>query len=280
MALPKIEKKLRTDTPLVGYPPYGQIHPHSTGNPDSTAQNEADNQYNNRPVAFFTHVVGNGRIIQVAPTGRGAYDVGGDWNMWTYAAVEIIESHKTKEEFLKDYRIYVELLRTLADEAKIPKKLDSGEIGINTHDYCRRHQPNNGTDHVDPYPYLEKWGISKAQFKKDIENGINNSDANAPSQPKPQPSKPNPTSKPNNSLPKGFTAEKGTFINGSEPIQARVGNYGFNAPKGGMLPARASIKYDGWINDGTYVWVVYTGFTGDKLFLPVRHKGTPWGDFK
>ncbi|WP_349357131.1 N-acetylmuramoyl-L-alanine amidase [Vagococcus fluvialis] len=176
MVLPKIEKKLRTDTPLVGYPPYGQIHPHSTGNSKSTAQNEADNQYNNRPVAFFTHVVGNGRIIQVAPTGRGAYDVGGDWNYWTYAAVEIIESHKTKEEFLKDYRIYVELLRALADEAKIPKKLDSGEIGINTHDYCRRHQPNNGTDHVDPYPYLEKWGITKAQFKKDIENGLGKGD--------------------------------------------------------------------------------------------------------
>lgn len=95
---------------------------------------------------------------------------------------------------------------------------------------------------------------------------------------KPQPSKPTP--KPNNSLPKGFTAEKGTFINGSEPIQVRIGNYGLNAPKGGMLPARERINYDGWINDGTYTWVVYTGFSGDKLFLPVRYKGTAWGDFK
>lgn len=172
MVLPKIEKKLRTDTPRVGYSPYGQIHPHSTGNRNSTAQNEADNQYNNRPVAFFTHVVGNGRIIQVAPVNRGAYDVGGDWNMWTYAAVEIIESHRTKQEFLIDYKIYVELLRQLADEAGIPKKLDSGNVGINTHDYCRRYQPNNGTDHVDPYPYLEKWGISRSQFKRDIENGL------------------------------------------------------------------------------------------------------------
>ena len=91
---------------------------------------------------------------------------------------------------------------------------------------------------------------------------------------------PNPAPKPNNSLPKGFTAEKGTFINGSEPIQVRVGNYGLNAPKGGMLPARERINYDGWINDGTYTWVVYTGYSGDKLFLPVRHNGTPWGDFK
>ena len=31
---------------------------------------------------------------------------------------------------------------------------------------------NNGSDHVDPHPYLAKWGISREQFKKDIESGI------------------------------------------------------------------------------------------------------------
>ena len=43
--------------------------------------------------------------------------------------------------------------------------------GIKTHAYCTRHQPNNGSDHVDPYPYLAKWGISREQFKKDVESG-------------------------------------------------------------------------------------------------------------
>ncbi|MGX7315969.1 peptidoglycan recognition protein family protein, partial [Enterococcus cecorum] len=33
---------MRTDTPRVGYPPYRQVHAHSTANPNSTAQNEAD----------------------------------------------------------------------------------------------------------------------------------------------------------------------------------------------------------------------------------------------
>ena len=33
---------MRTDTPQVGYAPYRQVHAHSTGNPNSTAQNEAD----------------------------------------------------------------------------------------------------------------------------------------------------------------------------------------------------------------------------------------------
>lgn len=168
-----IEKQIRQGLPQVGVLPYGQVHAHSTGNPSSTAQNEAD-YMQRRPVesGFFSHVVGNGRVIQTAPVNRGAYDVAGGWNAWGYAHVELIESHKTQAEFDRDYRLYVELLRQLATEAGLPKTLDSGSTGILTHEYCTYHQPNNSSDHVDPYPYLAKWGISRAQFKKDIENGI------------------------------------------------------------------------------------------------------------
>lgn len=164
---------MRYDTPQVGYAPYRQVHAHSTGNPGSTAQNEADYmQRKDLNSGFYTHVVGNGRIIQTAPTNRGAWDVGGGWNAETYAAVELIESHKTKEEFMVDYPIYVDLLRRLATEAGIPTTLDTGDLaGIKTHDYCTHHQPNNGSDHVDPYPYLAKWGISREQFKRDVESG-------------------------------------------------------------------------------------------------------------
>lgn len=164
---------MRTDTPQVGYAPYRQVHAHSTGNRNSTAQNEADYmQRKDLNSGFYTHVVGNGRIIQTAPTNRGAWDVGGGWNAETYAAVELIESHKTKEEFMVDYPIYVDLLRKLAKEGGIPTTLDTGDLaGIKTHAYCTRNQPNNGSDHVDPYPYLAKWGISKEQFKRDIESG-------------------------------------------------------------------------------------------------------------
>ena len=164
---------MRTDTPQVGYAPYRQVHAHSTGNRNSTAQNEADYmQRKDLNSGFYTHVVGNGRIIQTAPTNRGAWDVGGGWNAETYAAVELIESHKTKDEFMQDYKIYVGLLRDLAKQAGIPTTLDSSNLaGIKTHDYCTHHQPNNGSDHVDPYPYLAKWGISREQFKKDVESG-------------------------------------------------------------------------------------------------------------
>ena len=166
--------RLRTNLPQVGYPPYRQVHAHSTGNPNSTAQNEADYHMRRTPESgFFSHVVGNGRVMQTCPTNRGAYDVGGGWNVEGYGHVELIESHSTKEEFMIDYRLYVELLRNLADEAGIPKTLDSDALeGIKTHEYCTYHQPFNESDHVDPYPYLAKWGISREQFKYDIENGI------------------------------------------------------------------------------------------------------------
>lgn len=169
----KIEKQIRTGLPQVGNPPYGQVHAHSTGNPTSTAQNEADYHSRRDPVSgFFSHVVGNGRAIQTAYTNRGAWDVGGGWNSWGYAQVELIESHKTQAEFDRDYKLYVELLRQLAKEAGLPMTLDEGVEGIITHEYATKHQPNNKSDHVDPYPYLAKWGISRAQFKHDIEHGI------------------------------------------------------------------------------------------------------------
>lgn len=178
---------MRTDTPQVGYAPYRQVHAHSTGNRNSTAQNEADYmQRKDLNSGFYTHVVGNGRIIQTAPTNRGAWDVGGGWNAETYAAVELIESHKTKDEFMQDYKIYIGLLRDLAKQAGIPTTLDSGELaGIKTHEYCTHHQPNNGSDHVDPYPYLAKWGISREQFKKDIESGSVSAKPTTPTQSKP-----------------------------------------------------------------------------------------------
>ena len=143
--------RYREGLPQIGYAPYRQIHAHSTGNKKSTAQNEAD-YHMRRPVesGFFSHVVGNGRVMQVGPVNNGSYDVGGGWNYETYAAVELIESHSTKEEFMEDYRLYIELLRNLADEAGLPKTLDSDALeGIKSHEYCTNNQPNNYSDHVD-----------------------------------------------------------------------------------------------------------------------------------
>lgn len=167
-----IENQIRGDLPQVGVLAYHQVHAHSTGNPNSTAQNEASYMSTKDiNTGFFTHVVGNGRIIQTGNVNRGAWDVGGGWNYETYAAVELIESHTSQAEFNRDYAIYVQLLRDLANQAGIPIAVDSGDTGILTHRYCTYNQPSNGSDHVDPYLYLAKWGISSAQFKHDVESG-------------------------------------------------------------------------------------------------------------
>ena len=161
-------------TPQVGVAPYRQVHAHSTGNPTSKASGEATYMANkDLNSGFYTHVVGNGKVYQTAYVGQGAWDVGGEWNNETFAAVELIESHQTYEEFRADYEIYIQLLRDLANQGGIPVTLDSNSLeGIKTHFYCTNNQPNNYSDHVDPYPYLAKWGISKEQFKKDVETGV------------------------------------------------------------------------------------------------------------
>ncbi|MBO0438980.1 N-acetylmuramoyl-L-alanine amidase [Candidatus Enterococcus ikei] len=176
----EITKQIRQGLPTLGYNPYRQIHLHSTANPNSTSQNEAD--YMNRKdinSGYYTHVVGNGRAIQTAPTGKGAYDVGGGWNYETYAALELIESHATRAEFERDYKLWVELARQLANEAKIPKTLDTNDLeGIKTHMYCTYNQPENESDHIDPYPYLNKWGITAGQLEKDLVNGFSDTPNN------------------------------------------------------------------------------------------------------
>ncbi|OPX54065.1 N-acetylmuramoyl-L-alanine amidase, partial [Oceanospirillum multiglobuliferum] len=169
-----VKQQIRQGLPQVGVKPYRQVHAHSTGNPNSTAQNEAD-YHDRRPVesGFFQYVVGDGVAIQTAPLNMGAYDVGGGWNAETFAAVELIESHKTRAEFERDYAIYCELLRDLANKGGIPVTLDTNDLaGIKTHNYCTHHQPNNFSDHVDPLPYLAKWGITLEQFRNDVCNSI------------------------------------------------------------------------------------------------------------
>lgn len=175
-----IERRIRAGLPQVGYAPYRQVHAHSTGNPNSTVENEA-NYFHNKDInsGFYTHVVGNGKVIQVAETGRGAWDVGGGWNSEGYASVELIESHSNRDEFMRDYKIYCELLNDLAKEAGIPVTVDTADLaGIKTHNFCTNNQPANGSDHVDPIPYLAKWGINLEQFRKDVVGASNSSNNN------------------------------------------------------------------------------------------------------
>ena len=163
---------LRNDTPQVGVPEWKQIHLHSTGNANSTARGEASYMFRkDLNEGFYQFVVGNGEIYQTAPIGRGAWDVGGDWNNDTYAAIELIESHKTFAEFIVDYKNYIGLARSQASAAGISLTLDNQDAnGTKTHNYASA--TGHGSDHVDPLPYLAKWGISKERLASDLANGF------------------------------------------------------------------------------------------------------------
>ncbi|MEW6191451.1 MAG: N-acetylmuramoyl-L-alanine amidase [Bacillota bacterium] len=93
--------------------------------------------------------------------------------------------------------------------------------------------------------------------------------------------KPTVPSKPSTSIPAGFTAEKGTFVNGDTKIMNRVGAPSTSAQQGGYLPAYGEWPYDSWAKVGNYTWIHH--MWGNKhIFLPVRKwpSGTAWGTFK
>lgn len=152
--------------------PFRQVHLHSTANPSADLDNEVAYLSRNYQNGNYTHLVGeNGRVIQVAEVGQGAYDVGGDWNAETYAAIEFGERVTSQDDFNKSYRAYIELARDLAKQAGIPLTLDTPDIaGIKTHNYAS--STGHGSDHTDPIAFLAKWGVSYAQLKRDIENGF------------------------------------------------------------------------------------------------------------
>lgn len=157
-------------------PGFHQIHMHSTGNPTASVQNERDYLAGHYNAANYTHLVGitNGAvdIRQVMNTNGGAWDVGGDWNWETYAAIEFSEgSIKSQADFNKAYPAYIWLARYLAKQAGITYTIDNlNKIGIKSHNYASA--TGHGSDHVDPLPFLAKWGVSRDKFNRDLVNGI------------------------------------------------------------------------------------------------------------
>ena len=166
-------------------PGFHQIHLHSTGNPNSSVQNERDYLAGHYNTANYTHLVGitNGQvdIRQVMNTNGGAWDVGGDWNWETWGAIEFVEgSIKSQADFNKAYPAYIWLARYLAKQAGIPYTIDTPNIsGIKTHNYASA--TGHGSDHVDPIQFLANWGISRNQLYKDIISGIDEPKETQPS---------------------------------------------------------------------------------------------------
>lgn len=202
-------------------PPFRQIHLHSTGNPNATNANSISYLSREWGNAYYTHIVGEGKAIQVAATNGGAWDVGGDWNLETFAAIEFNEHVANQAEFNRDYKIYIALARQLAKEAGIKDfTLDTpGTIGIKTHNYASA--TGHGSDHVDPLPFLAKWGVSYDKLKHDVKYGL----GSEPTTPSKQPSS-KPAPKHSSAIQqfknagnaftatKPFTLDKIAFVNG------------------------------------------------------------------
>ena len=157
--------------------PFRQVHIHSTGNANSSVQNERDYLAGHYSSANYTHAVGltNGRvdIRQVMNINQGAWDVGGNWNAETYGAIEFVEgSIKSKADFNKAYPAYIWLARHLNKQAGNSNyTLDTpNTAGIKTHNYASA--TGHGSDHTDPIAFLAKWGISYKQLKRDIKYGL------------------------------------------------------------------------------------------------------------
>jgi len=170
----KIEKDLISGLSNIGLTATKIVVAHESGNPNNTGSNSLNNEINymkgNWQNAFVSHWVGSGgRIVQIAPVGKVQYGAGSKANPITYAHVEMARTDN-RETFDKDYEAYVRLLNKLAKDAGIPVEVDtSKDKGIKSHLWVNKNL--GGTTHVDPYGYLQNFGVSKEQFKKDVERG-------------------------------------------------------------------------------------------------------------
>lgn len=133
-------------------------------------ENEVNYMKNHWTSAYVTHWVGGGgRIIQTAPVGRASWGSGPTGNSKSFAQVELARTNNPII-FRRDYEAYVRLLRFLANQAGIPVTLDQSGRGIKSHLWISN--TYHEVDHVDPYGYLQSMGVSKAQFARDLANGI------------------------------------------------------------------------------------------------------------
>ncbi|MCU2257735.1 SH3 domain-containing protein [Enterococcus faecalis] len=155
---------------------------HDTANLDAGIDNEANNMLNNwqRQEAFTQYVVGGGgRVIQVAENGRVSWGAG-NANPYAYSQVELANTSNA-ELFKKDYPVYINLLRDLANQIGATYDLDDAtNYGIKTHKWVT---DNIWGNHTDPYGYLASWGISKAQFQKDLMTGLPENGSSTPVNP-------------------------------------------------------------------------------------------------
>ena len=141
---------------------------HSTDDMEATAKQMATYEHRVwRSAQTFVHFgVDDQGAYQVGTPGRVAWGAG---NVNRYAPVQIeLCEFSDKTRAMKAYHNWIALAAAMAKQYGVPRTLDDGNrtAGFKSHLWCSRNY--GGSDHGDPYPYLTKLGISKAQLAKDL----------------------------------------------------------------------------------------------------------------
>ncbi|MFD1317036.1 N-acetylmuramoyl-L-alanine amidase [Loigolactobacillus zhaoyuanensis] len=242
--------------------------------------NYFDNNWNTAYTYAHYTVGDGGQVFKIGEPGYVAWAAGDYANANSPVQIELGHTN-SYTQFKQDYAAYVALAHDSAVQFNIPLRYNNVASGIITHRFVT---DNWWGDHTDPLGYLAKWGVSEATLAHDVVTGVSSlgGSSNVINNPsKPATSAPAASSN-SGKMANGFTAESGTFVNGDTPIQVRY-RAGVDAPRAGVLPAGAAIKYDSYINFDGYVWVHYTGYNGRDLYLPTHPSGTAnnvWGTFK
>jgi len=242
---------------------------HEIGVDSSSAKNNAIYMKRNWNNAYTQFIVGDGgKIYQVGTPGYVAWGAGTEANANAPVQIELARTWNT-ETFKLDYKAYIDLARDQAQKYGIPLTLDSGygTNGVKSHLWVTQ---NIWGDHVDPYGYLSRFGITKAKLAQDLANGVDGTT----SVPEPeQPVKPEPTPPPTNT---GWVTETGTFCMNTT-INIRTGASTGNSVVG-QYYAGESVVYDSYKVSGGYVWIHYTSWGGQDRYMAIRtHNGTSSG---
>ncbi|WP_373880018.1 DUF5776 domain-containing protein [Levilactobacillus brevis] len=164
--------ELGTNQGASGKASHQYIIAHDTGNDNNravgSAKNEASYMRGHWQSAYTHAIVDDQGIYIVGTPGYIAYGAGSPANERSPFQVELAHVDSQKR-FNESYKRYVWVIRHYASKYGIPLMLDGSSNGIKTHKWV---SDNLWGDHQDPYAYLRKWGISKAQFAKDLKNGV------------------------------------------------------------------------------------------------------------
>ena len=122
--------------------------------------------------AYVTFVVGDGgKVYQVGRPGQVSWGAGRVANHNAPVQIELGRTYNSGQ-FWQDYVTYVRLARDMAGKYGIPLTLDAGGAGtrgIKSHYWVTK---NIWGDHVDPYGYLSRFGVTQAKLAHDLLYGV------------------------------------------------------------------------------------------------------------